>query len=1040
MVSLTNFRTFGELAPESNALGPNYLDTTPRETVSGELKSFGGHICGPGNGAQKAAPAEVELGLGKLATVSEKAASNKHHFEVRWSNLTYKVEPKWYHRLQLNSSAGGGSYASSSGSSTSSTITASSARATRQEPVKKSILCNLNGSVKSGQVTAVLGPSGAGKTSLLGCLTGKNKSGVSGAVQVIPAQRQQLSVDKLGGQRLGELGGEGAAKSCLSTLVGNFQEDEGRPMQICTIPQKDYLLNQLTVRENLWFASRLKHPEENFDHDSNIDRVVDLLKLDTCIDTKISKISGGQYKRVSIAQELLSNPDILILDEPTSGLDSLTCYKTVMVLRDLARLSPNPMAIIVTIHQPQREVFDLFNHIYILAIGGRCIYEGHPSQSIRTINECSGGLHFDADQYNPASYLVEIASAEFGEKPIEALVEHQRREFKRRVLEQLLSSTTKTTGQQQLSELQRDQQQMAAIAASLTPALKKRNHSPMIARFKSTLSTLTGSSSSSSVALNAASQLELAKAKPLAAHQYAYTNEAYDAASAGHTNGSSTLELRSPSQMEAHQTVGGQLLGSKAVQQPPSTDNNNCQSTFSQDTLFNQKQASQANHLHMYQYASEHFDMHSNGSLDNNQHESNDFYLDERLQTHKHNHKGHFLHHCRLLTKRSWLCLCKDPMLTTLRFSAHIIVPLLITIVYGNRVGKPNACPLYETNMDLIEYARSGAKRLLNLQDELRCTFENVGLYFLSVYAFTFSTMCLTSLSFPLNMHVLLKEVRNGWYSIPTYFIGKTLADFPLEFILPTVTLMITYPLTGQPSSYLEWRFLLATGIFVVTSLIAQTQGLIFGALFMNAMQAAVFVAPVSTTPLILLSGFLIRISQMPIYLQKLSTLSYFRYAIESLTIIRYGFGQCPCDPSVVTGQPVSPVGVPDRLRTMTNYWLSTFENENAPNGDYSVADSLNETLTDIVTTTLAPSLAENLTTSEPAQVDFFQDLTVLLARANSFGADIKTCDDLKPYPMIDFNLEDSQLYVWVAALVATLFISKIVNYIVVKYSVKWRL
>jgi len=729
------------------------------------------------------------------------------------------------------------------------------------------------------------------------------------------------------------------------------------------------------VRENLWFASRLKHPEKDFDHDSNIDRVLELLKLESCIDTKISKISGGQYKRVSIAQELLSNPDILILDEPTSGLDSLTCYKTVMVLRDLARLSPNPMAIIVTIHQPQREVFDLFNHVYILAIGGRCIYEGHPSLSIKTINECSGGLHFDADQYNPASYLVEIASSEFGEKPIEALVEHQRRDFKRRIA--LLDT---------------------AIGGQLvgTPGLKKRQ-SPMVARFKSTLSNLTGS--------NGSQRLGSQANRLTGHHLYAYTNEAYDT-SQSQDELPKGIQVGSYHELDASKLAssqGNNIVSNQEARVSACDRQNKGQSEGAQDSLITTAAGQPL--------------------------EEGEFYLDDRLQTHKHNHQGHFLRHCQLLTKRSWLCLCKDPMLTTLRFSAHIIVPLLITLVYGSRVGKPNACPLYETDMDLIDYARRGAKRLLNLQDELRCTFENVGLYFLSVYAFTFSTMCLTSLSFPLNMHVLLKEVRNGWYSIPTYFIGKTLADFPLEFILPTVTLMITYPLTGQPSSYLEWRFLLATGIFVVTSLIAQTQGLIFGALFMNAMQAAVFVAPVSTTPLILLSGFLIRISQMPIYLQKLSTLSYFRYAIESLTIIRYGFGQCPCDPSVVTGEPVSASGVPEQLRTMTNYWLSTFNN----GGNDTIANlASDENITDIATTTI------ETVTEQP--VDFFQDLTVLLARANSFGADIKTCQDLKPYPMIDFSLNDDQLYVWVAALIATLFFSKVVNYLVVKYSVKWRL
>lgn len=895
----------------------------------------------------------------------------KEHFEIRWNNLTYQVKPKWYkQKWEALTGSGGQQNAASSTNEQAFIGGNKSLKGNINVPNKNKttvILNDLNGSVKSGQVTAILGPSGAGKTSLLGCLTGKKKSGVSGTVQII--------------------------------------SNRNEPMSICTIPQKDYLLNQLTVRENLWFASRLKHPEDNFDHDSNIERVLELLKLESCIDTKISKISGGQYKRVSIAQELLSNPDILILDEPTSGLDSLTCYKTVMVLRDLAQLSPQPMAIIVTIHQPQREVFDLFNHIYILAVGGRCIYEGHPSQSIKTINTSSGGLEFDANQYNPASYLVEIASAEFGQKPIEALVEHQKRDFYKRIA---LQDSQQPPGQ------------------NGTPNLKKRQ-SPMMARFKSTLSNLKGSSnnntdnnyskcSSISVVDSPKGTTKQHNINNQQSTLFAYSNEAYETAG-------SQLDISSNINKKNLLAPNYYELDSSRVVDISSLSNNNNNNN-------NNDANNKSNKLHVNDTTSSRFN--AGGANGGELFEEGAFYLDDRLQTHKHNHKGHFFRHCSLLTKRSWLCLCKDPMLTTLRFSAHIIVPLLITLVYGSRVGKPNACPIYETEMDLIDYAKHGAQRLLNLQVELRCTFENVGLYFLSVYAFTFSTMCLTSLSFPLNMHVLLKEVRNGWYSIPTYFIGKTLADFPLEFILPTVTLMITYPLTGQPSSYLQWRFFLATIVFVITSLIAQTQGLIFGALFMNAMQAAVFVAPVSTTPLILLSGFLIRISQMPVYLQRLSTLSYFRYAIEALTIIRYGFGQCPCDDALVRpGQPVRAAGVPDQLRTMTDYWLSTYDNGAA--GDDG--GLVNDTITEIISTTTSSTAA-----AEGVRSDFFQDLTVLLARANSFGVEIKSCNDLKPYPMIDFSLEQEQLYVWLAALVATLFVSKVVNYLVVKYSVKFRL
>lgn len=667
-----------------------------------------------------------------------------------------------------------------------------------------------------------------------------------------------------------------------------------------------------------------------------------------------------------------------------------------MVLRDLAQLSPNPMAIIVTIHQPQREVFDLFNHVYILAVGGQAIYEGRPSQAIETINKCQAGtsLHFDASSYNPASYLVEIASAEFGYKPIESLAEHQLREFKRRTQEQ-------DYRQQQLLLWQQQQQQQLTptLGYASTPGGHRKRQSPIVARFKSTFGLGTNNSPQQPVV---ATNFDGSPAPSLRLPGHLPTI---------HEPTPAQSKLNRTDQLELDMSIGG--TGSDRM------------STFGGSRL--ELTGGGGDNTIIGGDGS----VYTTGSQQQQQHKSlssGEFFLDHRLQTHKHNHDGHFFRHCKLLTKRSWLCLCKDPMLTTLRFAAHIFVPLLITLVYGNRVGKPNACPLYESDMDLIDYAKRGATRLLGLQDELRCTFENVGLYFLSIYAFTFSTMCLTSLSFPLNMHVLLKEVRNGWYSIPTFFIGKTLADFPLEFILPTVTLMITYPLTGQPSSYLEWRFLVGTLIFVLTSLIAQTQGLIFGALFMNAMQAAVFVAPVSTTPLILLSGFLIRIGQMPRYLQILSTFSYFRYAIEGLTIIRYGFGMCPCDPEVVTGQPVTASGVPEQLRTMTNYWLSTFNNQ---------ADNIGLESSDTTIGNNSSIIANSDTIPE---TDFFQDLTVLLARANSFGANITTCDDLKPYPMIDFNLKDEQLYVWMAGLVGTLLVSKIINYLVVKYSVKFRL
>ena len=117
------------------------------------------------------------------------------------------------------------------------------------------------------------------------------------------------------------------------------------------------------MREALVFASKfqnsaIKNDSDDFDdvhgkedddsvenvHESIVDEILVKLGLERCADVRIGKCSGGQLKRLSIAQELVSKPQILILDEPTSGLDSSSCYQTVDMLNKLTQLKP-PMAI-----------------------------------------------------------------------------------------------------------------------------------------------------------------------------------------------------------------------------------------------------------------------------------------------------------------------------------------------------------------------------------------------------------------------------------------------------------------------------------------------------------------------------------------------------------------------------------------------------------------------------------------------------------------------------------------------------------------------
>lgn len=84
-------------------------------------------------------------------------------------------------------------------------------------------------------------------------------------------------------------------------------------------------------------------------------------------------ISGGEKKRTSIAFELISDPQVIILDEPTSGLDSLTSYIIVDYLKYLAKTQKK--TIFMTIHQPNSEIFQLFDRL-ILLVEGNIIYQG----------------------------------------------------------------------------------------------------------------------------------------------------------------------------------------------------------------------------------------------------------------------------------------------------------------------------------------------------------------------------------------------------------------------------------------------------------------------------------------------------------------------------------------------------------------------------------------------------------------------------------------------------------------------------------------
>ena len=140
--------------------------------------------------------------------------------------------------------------------------------------------------------------------------------------------------------------------------------------------------------------------------------------LTACADTQVQRCSGGKMKRLSIATELLSNPQMLILDEPTTGLDFVAALQTIKVLNSLTQKKIQPPGILCTIHQPSSSLLALCTHMYVLGVGGRALYHGSREDMVTSLTRF--GLHCPRT-YNPADFILQVAYGHHGMEPMERM-------------------------------------------------------------------------------------------------------------------------------------------------------------------------------------------------------------------------------------------------------------------------------------------------------------------------------------------------------------------------------------------------------------------------------------------------------------------------------------------------------------------------------------------------------------------------------------------------------------------------------------------
>lgn len=210
----------------------------------------------------------------------------------------------------------------------------------------KQILKDVTFGVPEKSLIGVIGPSGSGKSTLLKALTGYR-----------PANEGDVLYDN-------------------RNLYKQFAELRQR---IGLVPQDDILHKELKVSTALKYAAKLRFPGDTAESEraARINEVLRELKLDIHKDKKITSLSGGQRKRVSVALELLTKPSLIFLDEPTSGLDPGMDRDVMQLLRGLA--DDGRTVLVVTHSVAELAICD---KLLVMAPGGSVAYFGPPDEAL----------------------------------------------------------------------------------------------------------------------------------------------------------------------------------------------------------------------------------------------------------------------------------------------------------------------------------------------------------------------------------------------------------------------------------------------------------------------------------------------------------------------------------------------------------------------------------------------------------------------------------------------------------------------------------
>ncbi|EFJ27083.1 ATP-binding cassette transporter [Selaginella moellendorffii] len=248
------------------------------------------------------------------------------------------------------------------------------------------LLHDVSSSFRPGVLTALVGVSGAGKTTLMDVLAGRKTGGyIEGDIRISGYPKNQATFARISGY----------------------------------CEQTDIHSPNVTVYESLVYSAwlRLSDDIDKGTKKMFVEEVMELVELNPLRDALVGLpgvdgLSTEQRKRLTIAVELVANPSIIFMDEPTSGLDARAAA---IVMRTVRNTVDTGRTVVCTIHQPSIDIFEAFDELLLMKRGGRVIYAGSLGKNSHKLVEYFQGISGVPnirEGYNPATWMLEVTAAD----------------------------------------------------------------------------------------------------------------------------------------------------------------------------------------------------------------------------------------------------------------------------------------------------------------------------------------------------------------------------------------------------------------------------------------------------------------------------------------------------------------------------------------------------------------------------------------------------------------------------------------------------